>query len=87
MSLKRRWSATCDHPECTAVWAPDESTPPPSSRMEIGRELNDSGWQASPAAPETYCPDHWIDDKELMAEAVARREEYLASITEAPIGF
>lgn len=56
MSIRRRWSATCDEPGCSTVVLLEGDQF--DGKWALGEQITDEGWQASPAADETYCPRH-----------------------------
>lgn len=60
MSIRRRWTATCDEPGCgeIAVLEGDQF----DGRWELGIQITDDHWQASPGADPTYCPAHLRED-------------------------
>lgn len=56
MSIRRRWTATCDHDGCDVVLPliGDQD----DGKWTLGTLAYESGWQASPGSDETYCPIH-----------------------------
>lgn len=56
MSIRRRWTATCDAPGCDACvpLLGDQF----DGKWELGLQIYESGWQAAPGADATYCPSH-----------------------------
>lgn len=56
MSIRRRWVATCDHPDCEEVVVLDGDQF--DGRWSLCEVITDLGWQASPAVDETFCPAH-----------------------------
>ena len=60
MSIRRRWSATCDAPGCTKTEFLEGDQY--DGKWVLGESLNDNGWQASPGADATFCPEHATDN-------------------------
>lgn len=56
MSILRRWVATCDAAGCTEVEILEGDQF--DGKWGLGEQISDHGWQASPGAKPTYCPQH-----------------------------
>lgn len=54
--IRRTWVANCDAPGCdkTEFLEGDQY----DGRWQIGIQISDAGWQASPNVRDTYCPEH-----------------------------
>lgn len=61
MSIRRRWTATCDEPDCEACipLLGDQE----DGKWDLGLLIYEShDWQAAPGIDETYCPKHHRSD-------------------------
>lgn len=56
MSVRRRWSISCDDPDCDQmeVLLGDQF----DGKWQMGTMAYEAGWQVAPNVDKTYCPKH-----------------------------